>query len=160
MACELPFHATKEVVIETFILSMDNIDSHTVDLRKEAKIAMDHLTGLEERLTVLRKVAHSYNKDILADPWTLFGGNERNLGKMDRIFDSLEIMEKWKRKALSHVVTTLQILRTLDADMKKLRERVAVSYTVGDKIPVEVQVGRIKLGTERLKGGQAGARSR
>jgi hypothetical protein len=161
----LPFslsnsNPAEDAVIETFILSMDNIGSHMVDLREEAKIAMDHLTGLEERLTVLHKATHRDNKDALADPWTLLGGNEHKLKKIGLILDLLKKVEKWRRKALSHVVATSQILRALDADMEKLRKRVAVPVTVGDKIPTEVHTRSIKAGTGRLEKGQTRTRLR
>jgi len=165
----LPFslsngNPTKEAVIETFLMSMDNIGSHMVRLRDEAEISMGHLLRLEEHLMVLHEVSHRDNKDlkaaqedVLAELWTWLGGNRSKLRKMDLNLDLLRGVEKYRRKALAHVVATLQTLHTLDADMEELRTRVAAPDIVGDKIPIEVHIKSIKAGVERLKEGQVKA---
>ena len=152
---------TKEAVIDTFLMSMDNIASHTVRLRDEAEISMGHLLRLEEHLMVLHDITHRENKDltaaqedVLAELWTWLGGNRRKLRKLNVDFDLLKNVERYRRKALAHVVTTLQTLSTLDADMEELRTRVAAPEIVGDKIPIEVHIRSIKAGVERLKEGQ------
>ena len=166
MARVLPFaistnNPTKEVVIETFLTSMDNIGSHMVRLRDEAEISMGHLLRLEEHLVVLHEVTHRDNKDltaaqeeVLAELWTWLGGNKRRLRKMDLNLELLKNVEGYRKKALAHVVATLQTLHTLDADMEELRTRVAAPEIVGDRIPIEVHVKSIKAGLERLKEGQ------
>jgi len=165
----LPFslsnsNPTKEAIIETFLMSMDNIAYQMVRLRDEAEISMGHLMRLEEHLMVLHEVTHRDNKelkaaqeDVLAELWTWLGGNRSKLRKMDLKFDLLKNVEKYRRKALAHVVATLQTLHTLDADMEELRTRVAAPEIVGDKIPIEVHIKSIKAGVERLKEGQARA---
>jgi len=166
MARMLPFsistdNPTQEVVIEAFLMSMDNIGSHMVRLRTEAEISMGHLLRLEEHLMVLHEVAHRDNKDltaaqeeVLAELWTKLGGNKGRLRKMDLNLELLKNVEGYRRKALAHVVATLQTLHTLDADMEELRTRVAAPEIVGDRIPIEVHVKSIKAGVERLKQGQ------
>ena len=162
----LPFslsntNPTKEAVIETFLMSMDNIASHMVRLRDEAEISMGHLLRLEEHLMVLHEITHRDNKeltaaqeDVLAELWTWLGGNKSKLRKMNLNVDLLRNVEKYRRKALAHIVVTLQALHTLDADMEELRTRVAAPDIIGDKIPIEVHVRSIKAGVERLKEGQ------
>ena len=64
----LPFaisttNPTKEAVLDTFLMSMDNIGVHMVRLREEAEISMDHLLRLEEHLMVLHDITHRENKD-------------------------------------------------------------------------------------------------
>ena len=148
-------------MIETFLMSMDNIDNHMVRLREEAGISMGHLMRLEEHLMVLHEVTHRDNKDltaaqeeVLAELWTWLGGNKRKLKKMDLNLDLLKNVEKYRKKGLAHIVATLETLNTLDADMEELRTRVAAPDIVGDKIPIEVHVKSIKAGIERLKEGQ------
>jgi len=169
MARVLPFslsnrNPTKEAVIDTFLMSMDNIGSHMVRLRDEAEISMGHLLRLEEHLMVLHEVSHRDNKDlkaaqeeVLAELWSWLGGNKSKLRKMDLNLDLLRGVEKYRRKALAHVVATLQTLHTLDADMEELRTRVAAPDIVGDKIPIEVHIKSIKAGVDRLKEGQVKA---
>ena len=166
MARVLPFslsntNPTEEAVIETFLMSMDNIASHMVRLRDEAEISMSHIMRLDEHLMVLHEITHRDNKeltaaqeDVLAELWTWVGGNRSRLRKMSLNLDLLKNVEKYRRKALAHVVATLQVLHTLDADMEELRTRVAAPDIVGDKIPIEVHMKSIKVGVERLKEGQ------
>ena len=162
----LPFalstvNPTEEAVIETFLMSMDHIAKHMVRLREEAEVSMDHLLRLEEHLIVLHEITHRENKDltaaqedILAELWTWLGGNRDRLRRMDLDLDLLKNVENYRKKAKAHVVSTLQTLQTLDADMEELRTRVAAPEIVGDKIPIEVHVMSIKAGVERLKDGQ------
>ena len=165
----LPFslsnsNPTQEAIIEMFLLSMDNIDTHMVRLRGEAEISMGHLMRLEEHLMVLHEVTHRDNKeltaaqeDVLAELWTWLGGNKPKLRKMNHNLDLLKNVEVYRKKALAHVVATLQTLHTLDADMEELRTRVAAPDIVGDKIPIEVHIKSIKAGVDRLKEGQTRA---
>lgn len=162
----LPFafpnsNPTKEAVLETFLMSMDNIASQVVRLRDEAEISMGHLLRLEEHLIVLHEITHRDDKDlkavkeeVLAELWTVLGGNRRKLRRADLNIDLLKNIDKYRKKALAHVVATLQTLHTLDADMEELRTRVAAPDIVGDKIPIEVHIKSIKAGVERLKEGQ------
>lgn len=163
MARVLPFslsksNPTKEVVIKAFLMSMDNIVSHMIRLREEAETSMDHLQRLEEHLRVLYEITHRDNEelkaeqeDILAELWTWLGGNKHELRMVDRNLGLLKNVERYRKKALAHVVATLQTLHTLDADMEELRTRVAAPEIVGDKIPIEVHIKSIKAGVERLK---------
>lgn len=151
----------KEAVVETFLMSMDNIATHMVRLREEAESTMDYLLRLEEHLMVLHEITHRNNKDltaeqedVLAELWTKLGGNRRKLRGMDHNLDLLKNVDKYRKKALAHVAATLQTLHTLDADMEELRTRVAAPDIVGDKIPIEVHIKSIKAGVERLKEGQ------
>ena len=166
MARVLPFalsntNPTNEAVIEAFLMSMDNIATHMVRLRDEAEVSMGHLMRLEEHLMVLHEITHRDNKeltaaqeDVLAELWTWLGGNRSKLRKMSSNLDLLKNVENYRKKALAHVVVTLQVLHALDADMEELRTRVAAPEIAGDKIPIEVHIKSIKVGVERLKEGQ------
>ena len=161
----LPFvfsntNPTKEAVLNTFLTSMDNIANHMARLRDEAEISMDNLLRLEDHLRALHEETHRDNKvltaaqeDALAELWTWLGGNKSKL-KMDLNFDLLKNIEKNRKKALAHVVSTLQTLHTLDADMEELRTRVAAPDIIGDKMPVDVHIKSIKTGINILKEGQ------
>ena len=166
MARVLPFalttaDPTREAVLKTFFMSMDNIAGHMVRLREEAEISMGHLLRLEEHLVVLHEITHrdgmdltAAREDVLAELWTWLGGNKRKLRRMDLNLDLLKNIDKDRRKALAHVVTTLQTIHTLDVDMEELRARVAAPDIVGDRIPIEVHIKSIKAGVERLREGQ------
>ena len=141
-------------MIETFILSMDNVCRHMNHLREEARTSMDHLRGLHEATHHHDKELKATREDIVAQPWTWLGGNKRKLREMDLILDFLKDMEKRTREALAHVTTTLWTLQALDVDMEELRTRVASPDVIGDKIPIEAQIRGIKAGLGRLKEGE------
>ena len=144
-------------MIETFLLSMDNIGSQIVRLREEAETSTNHLTTLygvahhginelkaaREGVLVERRKSwwDKHRADLLLDL----------LDQMDLILDSLGNMEICRRKALAHVVATSQILQTLDADVEELRARVTAPDVIGDKIPIEMHIKSIKAGADRLK---------
>ena len=152
---------TKEAVIETFLMSMDNIGTHMARLREEADISMGHLMRLEEHLSVLHEITHRDDKqltmaqdEVLAELWSSLGGNRRKLKKMTINLNLLKNVDKYRRKALTHIVVTLETIQALDADMEELRTRVEAPDIVGDKIPIEVHINSIKAGLDRLKEGQ------
>ena len=156
--------SNKEAVLETFLMSMGNIASHTARLREEAEICMGHLLRLEEHLMVLHEITHRDNEDltaakedVLAELWTWLGGNKRKLRRMELSLGLLGNVNKYRREALVHVVATLQTLHTLDVDLEELRTRVAMPDAAGDKIPIDVHIRSIKAGVERLKEGQVRA---
>ena len=162
----LPFslsniNPTEEAVIEAFLMSMDNIATHMARLRDEAEISMGHLMRLEEHLMVLHEITHRDNKeltaaqeDVLAELWTWLGGNKSKLREMSSNLDLLKNVEKYRKKALAHIVVTLEVLHALDADMEDLRTRVAAPEIAGDRTPIEVHIKSIKVGVERLREGQ------
>ena len=148
-------------MIEAFLMSMDNIATHMARLRDEAEISMGHLMRLEEHLMVLHEITHRDNKeltaaqeDVLAELWTWLGGNKSKLREMSSNLDLLKNVEKYRKKALAHIVVTLEVLHALDADMEDLRTRVAAPEIAGDRTPIEVHIKSIKVGVERLREGQ------
>jgi len=166
MARVLPFslsndNPTREAMIETFLSLMDSIGNHMARLREEADISMGHLMRLEEHLKVLYEIVSREKKEltnvqdeVLAELWTWLGGNKREIREMDLNLNLLKNVDTYRRKALLHVVATLETLHTLDADMEELRTNVAAPDIVGDEIPIEVQIKSIKAGVDRLKEGQ------
>lgn len=151
---------------------MDNVGCHMTDIREEAEISMGHLTNLEERLVLLREVAHR-DKDGLTKLLARLARNKGIFGQVrlesdlaahkrkecmkGPLLDLLKKAEKWRKKALSHIVVTLRILHNFDADMEELKARVAALHVVGDKVPIKES---IEVGTDRLREGQIRARLR
>ena len=157
---------TKEVVLETFLTSMEKTSSEMARLRNEAGISMRHLERLQEHLKVLHEIIHSDNADltaereeILAELWArLRRGNKRKLQGIDRNLDLLKDVNNYRKKASAHVRATIQALDILDADMENLRTRMAAPDVIGDDIPIDVHVESIKAGVERLRERQLRAR--
>jgi hypothetical protein len=166
-ALPFPIYAhdpAKQVVVQTFILSMDTIDSQMSRLRQEAEVSMGHLVRLEEHSSALRELVNREDKgmtakqeDVFAELWTRLGGNRGNSRKAGTDFNSLKSAEKCRQESLKHVVETLQAIHTLGAGVKELRARVATSGLIGDQIPAEAQLESIKAGVERLRRGGIGS---
>jgi hypothetical protein len=134
-----------KVALDVFLVSVDNIETHTarlldeagisvghlLRLRENAEISMFYLIHLEERLTDLHIVSHREKKDlmvaqedVLAELWTLLGGNRKELRKIAASLDLLKNVDRYRKDALAHIMATLQTLYMLDADMEELRLRV------------------------------------
>lgn len=158
---------TKDAIKETFLMSMDSLSTSMERLIIEAQVSLANLDKLEQHLTLLHEVVlredtsiHLAKDEMLSELWTKLGGNNRKLRGMDNHLILLRGVGGYRKRALAHVVATLQTLGALSADMEELRSRVAAPDIVGDKIPVEVHVRSIQGGLERLKDGQMRARER
>ena len=142
--------------METFLVSINNIASQMVRLREEAEISINHLMRLEEHLTVLHKITHREDEQVVPLYLKQFHGTH-DPDLFERMYLDLDVLKNvdgYRKKALMYVVATLHTLHTLDADMEELRARVAVSDLLGDRIPIEVHIKSIGGGVERLKEGQ------
>lgn len=149
---------TYDVVTRTFSEAMGVLTGSLERLVLEAEVNLANLEKLEERLSVLHgivsreDVALSNAKaDLLADLWTILGGNRDRLRNFDNHLSLLKNLGVYRKKALAHVVAALQTLKSLSSDMEDIRERVAAPDLLGSKIPIEVHMKSIRTGLERLK---------
>ncbi|EIN09879.1 hypothetical protein PUNSTDRAFT_65969, partial [Punctularia strigosozonata HHB-11173 SS5] len=156
---------TKAVVRTTFDHAMSVMDDALQRVVVEAQVSQGDLLVLEERLNTLHEIVHRENgsiagdrEELLAQLWTWLGGNKDKLRKYERHLRLLRGVGAYRKRALAHVVATLQTLHGMKADMEELRARVAAVPIGGDKIPVEVHIKSIQYGLERLKEGRARAR--
>ena len=154
----------EKVVVQTFILSMDTIDSQMSRLRQEAEVSMGHLVRLEDHSSALYELVIRENKEltttqeeVFAELWTWLGGNRRSSSKANTDLDSLKNIERCRQEALAHVVATVQAVHALGVGVGELRARVTTSGLIVDRIPAEVQLKSIKAGVERLRRGETRA---
>ena len=117
-----------------------------------------NLNELEERLLAIHElvaredaVLSSSKADLLAELWTILGGNAKELRNLEGNLDLLKNLGLYRKKALAHVVAALQTLQSMSEDMEDLRERVTMPELVGESIPVEVHIKSIQSGLERLQ---------
>ena len=123
----------------------------------EAEVSLANLESLDERLQVLHELVSRENKsisaekeDLLAELWTVLGGNKRRLKGLDGHLFLLRNIGEYRKRAQAHVIAALQTLQGMSEDMEDLRERTAAPELVGERIPVEVHIKSIKAGLERL----------
>jgi len=125
----------------------------------EAEVSISDLNKLEEHLKSVHEIVSreglsisSAKSELLAQLWTMLGGNRDLLRGMDENIALLRGVGGYRSRALAHVVAALQILESMAEDMEELRERVAAPELVGDAIPIDVHMKSLRDGLERLKG--------
>lgn len=135
--------ATPDVVRETFGDAMAVLSHQLQRVRLEGEASLVNLDRLEERLQTLHEIIARENQyvteeksELLAQLWTVLGGNRRRLKGINGHLYLLRSIGEYRERARAHVVTTMQALEGMDADMEELRERVAAPEIVGGKIPV------------------------
>ena len=126
----------------------------------EAEANIIALDALEERLSTLHGIISredltlSSEKADLAELWTILGFNRNELRNFGQSLLLLKELKTYRQQALSRVVTALQTLQRMSADMEDIRERVARPAIAGSAIPVEVHMKCIQSGLERLREGR------
>ena len=144
---------------------MNALSANMQRLVLEAEVSILDLNNLEEHLKTVHELVSREDSSIatartelLAQLWTILGGNRGELRGMDEHLALLRGVSGYRDRALAHVVAALQALETMAEDMEELRERVAAPELVGDAIPIDVHMKSLSSGLERLKGRRAGAK--
>lgn len=155
----------KQVVTRTFTDAMNTLSANMRRLALEAEVSISDLNTLEEHLKSIHEIVSREDSSIkaakdelLAQLWTILGGNRKELKGMNHHLILLKGVGGYRDRARAHVVAALQTLETMAEEMEELRERVAAPELVGDAIPVEVHMKSIRSGLERLKDRRIGAK--
>jgi hypothetical protein len=150
--------ATQQIVTETSgeAISVLSVQMHRIIL--EADISMKNLDRLEIMLHGLHGIISNENasisaakENLLAELWTMLGGNRRKLRGIDGHLVLLEHLGSYRMRAAAHVACALQALIGMSEDMEDLRERVTAPEFIGSKIPLEVHIRSIRAGLDRLR---------
>lgn len=129
-------------------------------------IALDRLESQLDAINemVLREDNHirGQAEEVLSELWTMLGGNKKLLNNFRSHRVLLHEIRTYRKRALAHVSSTLVQLQQLSADLDDLRQRVATPALAGEQsgIPLEVHIGSMQKGTERLMDGRKRARER
>ncbi len=144
---------------------MNALSANMRRLVLEAEVSISDLNKLEEHLKSIHEVVSREDSslstaktELLAQLWTILGGNQDQLKGMDEHLALLRGVSGYRDRALAHVVAALHMLETMAEDMEELRERVAAPELVGDAIPIDVHMKSLRSGLERLKGRRTGAK--
>ncbi|KAJ3926979.1 MAG: hypothetical protein NXY57DRAFT_1051177 [Lentinula lateritia] len=111
----------------------------------------DHLLIIYEIVCREDSLISSAKAELLGEIWTWLGGNRRKLKGHDAHLELLRGIGGYRKQALAHVASALQILRALSDDMEDMRERMIMPDLVGSQIPLEVQISSIQHGLQRLR---------
>lgn len=156
-----------KVIAESFADSLNVASTQMERVILEAEVNLANLDRLERRLITLHEIVQRENvhisderSELLAELWTILGGNRRRVRNLDGHLYLLRSIGQYRTRALAHVVATMQTVQVMSGDMEDLRERVNAPELVGDRIPPEVHIKSIQAGIDRLvtKRYQAGDR--
>ncbi|PPQ90805.1 hypothetical protein CVT25_012126 [Psilocybe cyanescens] len=160
-----PKQSLQEVITTTFEDAMNILSKQMERLLIEAGQNLQNLYNLEERLSTLHEVVHredlsqsSARDELLAELWTILGGNRAKKKDFDSNLTLLKELATYRKEAMAHVVATLMALRDMRDEMEDMRERVAAPDLLGASVPAEVHIKSIRLGLERLKVGRIEAK--
>jgi hypothetical protein len=159
-AALIPWKSHKKFInkvwVETFGEAMNILLTDMERLIIEAEANIIALNTLEERLSELHDIISredltlsSEKADLLAK--LVLGFNRNELRNFDQSLSLLKELKTYRQQALARVVSALQTLQMMSADMEDMRERVARPAIAGSAIPVEVYMKSIQYGLERLR---------
>ncbi|KAJ3902375.1 hypothetical protein F5879DRAFT_805531 [Lentinula edodes] len=166
----IPFHSAsslEKVFLLAFAESMDTLSATIQRLILIAEVELSHLEKLEEHLSLIHEIVcredssiSSAKAELLGEIWTWLGGNQRELKGHNAHLELLRGIGGYRKQALAHVVSALQILRALSDDMGDMRERMMMPELVGSQIPLEVQITSIQHSLQRLRDSKVLAQER
>ncbi|KAJ3756788.1 hypothetical protein EV360DRAFT_95565 [Lentinula raphanica] len=166
----VPFQ-TPSSLETTFLLSfaesMNTLSTIIQRLILLAEVELVNLDKLEEQLSLIHEIVSREDSSIthakselLGELWTWLGGNQRELNGHNAHLELLRGIGGFRKQALAHVISALQILRALSDDMENMREQMVMPELVGSQIPLEVQINSIQHGLQRLRDSKALAKER
>lgn len=152
-----PFSKSDKIITESFADSLNVVSTQMERVILEAEVNLANLDRLERRLETLHELVQRENfhisaerSELLAELWTILGGNKRRVRNLDGHLFLLRNIGQYRTRALAHVVATMQTLQIMSGDMEDLRERVNAPELVGERIPPEVHIKSIQAGIDRL----------
>ena len=163
----MPVDLGDEFVLDRYIQHTRVVEEEILKLITEAQALLMILNNLEDRLDIIHGIvtrddvhAQKSKEEILAQLWTMLGGNRGKLNKMDRQLDLLRQVGVYRKTAYAHVSGTLLRLQEMGVGLEDLRERVAAPELLRDRaeIPLSVHLESIQKGVERLEATRQGAR--
>lgn len=151
---------TEAKILDQYVKHTAIVEEEIHKLIGEAQAILMILTNLEDRLEVIHSIVlrdkdHvDVKKDeILAELWTILGGNRGKLSKMNNQLDLLHQVTTYRTTAYVHVSLTIVKLQEISSGLEDLRERVGAPGVLRDRhdIPLSVHLDSIQRGVERLE---------
>lgn len=165
-----PFSSSRRdpaVLLITFQESMTVLSRSLTELINVSFSSINALDRLEAQLKNIHEIVTRENitvskqhNQLLAELWTILGGNRKELSEFKDTLELLKNIAAYRNHALAHVTSALHALQTLNADMEELRDRVSSPALAGGRIPLEVHVKSIRNGIDRLSEGRRRVKKR
>ncbi|KUJ24178.1 uncharacterized protein LY89DRAFT_634105 [Mollisia scopiformis] len=162
-----PVKFTESILLDQYIQHTRIVEEEINKLITEAQALLMVLTNLEDRLDIIHGIAtrddmhtKAIKEEILAELWTMVGGNRGKLNKMDKQLNLLHQVGVYRKTAYAHVSGTIIRLQAMGAGLEDLRERVGSPELLRDRldIPLSVHIENIQKGVERLEESRQNAR--
>ena len=162
-----PVRFTENALLDQYIQHTHLVEEEIHKLIDEAQALLMVLNNLDDRLEVIHGIAtrddmhaKAAKEEILAQLWTMVGGNRGKISKMDRQLGLLKQVGIYRKTAYAHVSGTILRLQSMGANLEDLRERVGTPELMRDRrdIPLSVHIESIQRGVERLEEGRINAR--
>ncbi|KAG4422395.1 hypothetical protein IFR04_004419 [Cadophora malorum] len=162
-----PVKFTESVLLDQYIQHTRIVEEEINNLITEAQAILMVLTNLEDRLDVIHGIAtrddmhtKALKEEVLAELWTMVGGNRGKINKMDKKLNLLQQVSIYRKTAYAHVSGTIIRLQAMGAGLEDLRERVGSPELLRDRIdiPLSVHIENINKGVERLEESRLNAR--
>lgn len=158
-----PMRFNEDAVLANYITHTRLVEEEIHRLIAEAQALLRVLQNLEDRLDVIHGIAvrdnihlQSSKADLLAQIWTIAGGNRQKIGKFDSQLRLLGHVATYRKSAIAYVSGTMVKLQGMGAELEELRERVGRVELLGGSrgVPLSVHIENIELGVERLEQGR------
>lgn len=158
-----PMRFNEDAVLTNYVTHTRLVEEEIHRLIAEAQALLRVLQNLEDRLDVIHGIAvrdniHLQNSkaDLLAQLWTMAGGNRQKIGKFDSQLRLLGHVATYRKSAIAYVSGTMIKLQGMSAELEELRDRVGGVELLGGRrgIPLSVHIENIELGVERLEQGR------
>ena len=154
-----PVKYTEKALLNQYIRHTHAVTEQIQRILEEAKNLRKVLTNLENRLDNIYGIMTSDDvnvkaekDEILAELWTLVGGNRSKISEMDKKLEVIRHVNIYRKTALMHVTDTIVKLQAIDAGLEDLRERVEAPGLLKGRldVPLDVHLETIIGAVERL----------
>ncbi|KAF8263579.1 hypothetical protein EI94DRAFT_1740583, partial [Lactarius quietus] len=121
----------------------------------EAEVSLSDLNKLEEHLKSIHDVV-SHEESPFTAAKEQFAQLISRMGKRRAL---LNRVGKYRDRARGHVVAALHYLEKTVQDMEELRDRMTSPQLVGETVPIDIHIKRLRFGLLRLKERRASKKS-
>ena len=146
-----------ETLQRTFYSSSTTLANAVSSIMDEASQTAALLDTLEEDLYRIQSfcveeesAANVAVEGLLADIWTVLGGNRARLAEFTRRVGVLRDIDKHRRLAVAHTSSMIQTLWSIQDELDQLNHKISSSKNI-ELIPLEVHITSIGSGIMRLK---------
>ncbi|KAL7269649.1 hypothetical protein RUND412_007669 [Rhizina undulata] len=158
-------HVEKQV-LEMFVVASDGMGGMIKRLILEAEGVRSKLDMLEQNLDTIHDMVLREDKglkekrdEVLADLWTILGGNRDKLDRFESHSILLKEISSYRKDALRHISASLIRLQQMSSDLDELRASVArpalfAASGKSSSVPLQVHIDTISKGVERLNFGK------